>query len=98
MLTAADYECINNAFLGGTDDYDLGPFFIRIKPSSTRCDNFLSEICPPFIVSIHDDNAYEGNESFILTIQPSLPAMVTVGEPSQTIVTIVDNDCKYVHT
>ena len=37
----------------------------------------------------------EGNENFMLTINPSLlPTGVTVGNPGQATVTIVDDDCK----
>ena len=49
----------------------------------------------PFKVSLTDDTILEENENFILTInQSSLPTGVTVGDPSQTTVTIVDNDRK----
>ena len=46
-------------------------------------------------VAIIDDNLVEGNESFTLSIaSSSLPNNVTVGNLSQTTVTIVDNDCE----
>ena len=49
----------------------------------------------PFIVSITDDNTLESNENSILTINPSLlPSGVTIGDPGQATVTIVDNDGK----
>ena len=49
----------------------------------------------PFNVSLIDDIIYEGNEDFTLTIDPSsLPTGVTVGNPDQATVTIVDNDGK----
>ena len=50
----------------------------------------------PFDIPINDDDIYEGNENFRLTIdQNSLPpTSVTVGNPGQAIVTIIDNDCK----
>ncbi len=48
----------------------------------------------PFDIPIYDDNILEGNESFILTISPSsLPTGVTVGDPGQATVTIVDIEC-----
>ena len=51
----------------------------------------------PFEISLTDDTIYEGNENFILTIDPSsLPTGVTVGSRDQATVTIVDdNDGKY---
>ena len=49
----------------------------------------------PFDIPITDDNVYEGDEDFMLTIDPSsLPDDVDVGSPSQATVTIVDNDRK----
>ena len=46
-------------------------------------------------ISIYDDNVFEDNESFTLTINPSsLPSGVTSGNPVETTVTIVDNDGK----
>ena len=49
----------------------------------------------PFKVSLNDDNILEKNENFVLTINQSLlPSGVTIGNPSITTVTIVDNDRK----
>ena len=50
----------------------------------------------PFNVSISNDSIYEGNEDFMLTIDPSSlpPTGVTVGNPGQATVTIVDDDRK----
>jgi len=36
----------------------------------------------------------EGNEDFTLTIDPSLPSGVSVGDPGEATVTIVDDDGK----
>ena len=48
-----------------------------------------------FDVPINDDNIFEGNEVFILTIdETSLPTGVTAGSPGEATVTIVDDDCK----
>ena len=48
-----------------------------------------------FNVSINDDNIFEGNETFNLSINSStLPSKIIVGSPGQTTVTIVDNDGK----
>ena len=51
----------------------------------------------PFNIPINDDNILEGLEDFILTINPSsLPTGVSVGNPGQATVTIVDNDRKLI--
>ena len=48
-----------------------------------------------FNVLINDDNIFEGNETFNLSINSStLPNKIIVGSPGQTTVTIVDNDGK----
>ena len=47
-----------------------------------------------FNVRINDDNIFEGNENFILTIE-TLSFNIMVGDPWQTTVTIIDNDRKY---
>ena len=48
----------------------------------------------PFDIPIIDDTITEGNENFMLTIDPTSlpPTGVTVGNPNQTTVTIVDDD------
>ena len=49
-----------------------------------------------FNVSITDNNILEIDENFELVIDiSSLPIGVTVGIPAQVIVTIVDDDGKY---
>ena len=49
----------------------------------------------PFNIPITDDDILEGNENFLLTIESSsLPSGVTVGNPGQATVTIVDDDRK----
>ena len=46
-----------------------------------------------FSISIIDDSVFEGNESFILNINPDLlPDDVTIGDYSETTVTIIDDD------
>ena len=51
-----------------------------------------------FDIAINNDDVYEGNENFMLTINLStLPTGVTVGNPDQATVTIVDDDRKYFH-
>ena len=52
----------------------------------------------PFSVSINDDNIFEDNENFNLTINSSLPTGIMVGNPGQVTMSIVDNDCKLLAT
>ena len=47
-------------------------------------------------VPINDDDTFEGNENFILTIDSSsLPNDVTVSSPGYATVTIIENDGNY---
>ena len=50
----------------------------------------------PFDIPINNDDILEGSENFTLTINPSSlpPTGVTVGNPGQATVTIVDDDGK----
>ena len=49
----------------------------------------------PFEVSIHDDNKFEENENFFLSIdRSSLPCDVNVGIQDQATVTILEDECK----
>ena len=50
----------------------------------------------PFNVPITDDIILEGNEDFMLTIDPSLPSGVSVGTPGQAIVYITHIECKFI--
>ena len=71
---------------GGGVDYDSGPFDITFPAGETLA---------IFNVSINNDNIVEGNENFTLSINSSsLPHDVTVVNPVQTTVTIVDDDCE----
>ena len=66
-------------------DYTSGPYSVTFP---------AGVINVPFNISINDDNIFEENENFTLTINSSLPTGVMVGNPGQATVTIVDNDCK----
>ena len=67
-------------------DYTSGPYTVTFLAGSTTA---------TFNVPINDDNIYEGNENFILTIdETSLPTGVTRGTPDEATVTIVDDDRK----
>ena len=47
-----------------------------------------------FNVPITDDSIQEGIENFMLTIDPSLPTSVSVGDPGEGAVNIVDTSGK----
>ena len=67
-------------------DYTSGPYTVTFLVEQTTA---------TFDVPISDDNIYEGNENFTLTIHSStLPTDVTLGNPNEATVTIVDDDCK----
>lgn len=49
-------------------------------------------------IPIFNDEFIEENETFNLTINPSsLSSGVTIGDPSQATVTILDDDSEYLH-
>ena len=65
-------------------DYGSGPYEVTFTAGTTEAS---------FNVSLTDDNIFESNENFIITIDPSsLPNNVTVGEPRRVTVIVVDND------
>ena len=67
-------------------DYSSGPYTVIFAAGVTMV---------AFDVPVNDDNILEGNENFMLTINSSsLPSNVTVGDPGEATVTIVDNDRK----
>ena len=66
-------------------DYTSGPYSVTFPAGVTNV---------PFSISVNDDNVFEENENFTLTINSSLPTGVMVGNPGQATVTIVDNDRK----
>ena len=71
---------------GGGVDYTSGPYTITFLPGQTSA---------TFDVPINDDNIYEINEDFMLTIdETSLPIGITCGSPGEVAVTIVDDDGK----
>ena len=82
MFTSNGY----NNTLGGTD-YVSKPNHTVIFPAG--------KTHATLNISIYEDNVFENNESFTLTINTSsLPSGVTRGDPGKTTVTIVDNDGK----
>ena len=66
----------------GGDDYFSGPYNVTFTAGTTYSS---------FTISIRNDNTFEDNESFALTIT-SLPNIITVGNPRQATVTIVDDE------
>ena len=66
----------------GGDDYNSGPYDITFTAGTTSSS---------FTITIEDDNTFEDNESFVVTIT-SLPSIITAGSPDQTTVTIVDDE------
>ena len=71
-------------------DYRSGPYEVTFAAGTTEAS---------FNVSLTDDNIFESNENFMITIDPSsLPSDVTVGDPRRVTVIIMDNDGNhYVH-
>ena len=73
----------------GVEDYDSGPFTVIFASGITNAS---------FNVTIIDNNQLESNETFYLFINPSsLPTIsvnITISDPSQATVTILDDDCK----
>ncbi|XP_065884398.1 IgGFc-binding protein-like isoform X2 [Dysidea avara] len=68
----------------GGVDYISGPYIVTFPAGVTKVS---------FDVLITDDNILESDEVFNLTIDPSsLPRRVTVTDPSQAVVTIIDNE------
>ena len=67
-------------------DYTSGPYSVTFP---------AGVISVPFSISINDDNIFEDNENFTLTINSSLPTGVMDGNPGQVTMSIVDNDRKW---
>ena len=78
----------------GNMDYKPRPFSLTFRASVNSI---------PVIVGLIDDNIFEGNETFTLTIDydpSSLPNNVIVTEPSEVVVVISDNNdgkCILIH-
>ena len=77
------YNCY--VFIGRTNDYNPEPRDVEIPAGKTRV---------TFNVSVNNDDTFEGNENFTLTVNVSLPTGIMVGEPELTTVIIVDDDCE----
>ena len=67
-------------------DFGSGPYEVTFTAGTAEAS---------FNVSLTDDNIFESNENFMITIDPSsLPNNITIGDPGRVTVIIVDNDCK----
>ena len=74
-------------YVGGGVDYNSGPYNVQFNAGVTRVS---------FNVSINNDNILEEDETFNLNVNSiSLTNRITIGDPSQTTVTILDNDSEY---
>ena len=81
------YIIIIYDFKGGGVDYGSGPYEITFTAGTTEAS---------FNVSLTDDNIFESNENFMITIDPSsLPNNVTVGDRKRVTVIIMDDDGNY---
>ena len=77
-------------FTGGGVDYNSGPYSVTFPAGVTTAS---------FNIPITDDNILENNEDIQIEINvSSLPSRVSVSNPSQATVTIVDNDGKINYT
>jgi len=76
----------NNYLLIGGKDYVAGPYVVTFPAGTTTVS---------FNVDIMGDKLLESDETFQLSIIfKTLPNGVTVNDPSNVTVTIVDDDCK----
>ena len=79
---------IFNHLVGGSVDYDSGPYNVTLYAGRTRVS---------FDVTINDDNIMEDDEEFILIINTDLlPSYVKNGTHITTNVTITRNDGKFI--
>ena len=69
-------------FITGGDDYNSGPYNITFSAGMTSSS---------LAIMINDDSVFEDDESFSLTID-SVPSSITIGDPREATVTIVDNE------
>ena len=71
---------------GGGVDYNSGPYTVTFTAGQTSA---------LFNIPINDDDIFEGEEDFTLSIDSSsLPDNVTVGDPGVVTVTIINDDSK----
>ena len=79
------YNVLN--FAGDDKDYVSGPYHVSI---------LAGQLEGLFTITVYNDDVKEENEYFTINIdQSALPCHVTVDNPSEAMVTIKDDDCKY---
>ena len=77
-------------------DYDLGGNVSNVTINVTFP---AGTTCAPFDIPIVDDILSEANETFTVSIMnSSLPFGIHLEGPDNAVLTIVDNDCKYIRT
>ena len=77
-------------------DYDLGRNVSNVTLDITFP---VGTTCAPFDIPIVDDIHSEANETFTVSIiSSSLPFGVRLKGPDNAVLTIVDNDCKCIHS
>jgi len=79
-------QCVNssNNVTGGGVDYNSGPYSVTFTAGQTSVS---------FDVPINDEDIFEDDENFSLTINPSsLPPSCSLGDPSSATVTIVNDE------
>ena len=77
------YSYIHMYCTGACDNLQSGPFEVRFLNGTSAVN---------FTINISDDDFYEGDESFNLTIVDNLPDQVFLTEPSRTTVIIRDDE------
>ena len=83
-VTSSQNVNSSNNITGGGVDYDSGLYTVTFTAGMTMAS---------FNVPINDDDIMENDEDFTLTIRSgTLPNRVTRLSPSQSTVTIVDDD------
>ena len=72
--------------LADGSDYHSGPYLVTFSPGQTIV---------PFNVSINDDEIFEGNETFNLSINAISPSGVISGNITTVIIIVDDEHSKY---
>ena len=81
------YNCYLDSYFLGNTEFVLGPYSITILAGSTYKD---------FDVPVNDDYLCESNKTIPLFISTSsLPDRVSLGDPSEATVIIIDDDSKF---
>jgi len=79
---------VSNNITGGGVDYGSGPYSVAFPAGATTMS---------FDVPIINNNICDGDRTFDLDIdQSSLPSLVTVVNPSQAGVNIIDDESKHI--